>query len=95
MKISLSNLPRRWPEVMRVLDRQQTVSILYQGKEVGILCPLNYRRAKARPIQEHPAFGMWKDHPDFRNVAQAVRKLRKGHGRKSFGKDIKVLYFFC
>ena len=78
MKVSLSTLARRWPEVLRVLDRQQNVSILYRGKEVGILCPLNYRRAKASPVWEQPAFGLWKDHPDFRNVAQAVRKLRKG-----------------
>jgi len=91
MKISLSNLPRRWPEVLRVLDHQQTVSILYLGKEVGILCPLNYRKTKASPIQEHPAFGMWKDRKDMKDVEQYVRKLRKGRFTRSFGKEVKVL----
>jgi len=77
MKVSLSTLSRRWPEVLRVLDRQQTVSILYRGKQVGILCPPNYRKAKARPIQEHPAFGMWKDRKDMKDVEQFVRNLMK------------------
>jgi hypothetical protein len=91
MKVSLSTLARWWPEVQRVLDRQQTVSILYRGKQVGILCPLNYRKAKPRPIQEHPAFGMWKDRKDMKDVEQFVRKLRKGRFTRNFGKNIKLL----
>jgi len=56
--------------------------LLYRGKKKGVIYPVGKAPGKVRPMTEHPAFGMWKDREDMKDVEQWVRKLRKGrsHG---------------
>jgi antitoxin (DNA-binding transcriptional repressor) of toxin-antitoxin stability system len=78
MKVSVVDLRRKMPEVLRALEHQETVTILYRGKKKGLLYPVGRAPGKVLPMTEHPAFGMWKDRKDLSNVKQYVRKLRKG-----------------
>jgi hypothetical protein len=77
MKASILDLRRRMAEVLRALDRNEPVKILYRGRERAILLPTRKRRQEALTIKKHPAFGMWKDYEEIADVVAHVRKLRK------------------
>jgi len=84
MKASVTDLRRRMKDVLRALERNESVTLFYRGKPKGIIHPI----AESKPavkVTEHPAFGMWKDRKDLRNVDAFVRTLRKGRGRRSAG----------
>jgi hypothetical protein len=77
MKASVLDLRRRMGEVLRALDQNQPVTLLYRGKEKGVIYPRRQsRRAQVR-VSEHSAFGMWQDRKDLQDVEQVVRELRK------------------
>ena len=76
VKASILDLRRRMKDVLRALDRNESVKILYRGKEKGILRPSP--GARSTSVVKHPAFGMWKGRTDMRNVPGTVRKMRKG-----------------
>ena len=76
MKISLHDLGRRVNEVLLALDRSESVTIHFRGKEKAILTPS--RQRTDRSVSDHKAFGMWRDRKDMANVSACVRHLRKG-----------------
>ena len=78
MKASILDLRRKMSDVLRALDRNESVTILYRGKEKAIMHPIGGPSGKRTPIREHPAFGMWKDRKDMQDVEGHVRRLRKG-----------------
>ncbi len=80
MKASVLDLRRRMPEVLRALDRNERVTILYRGRERAVLVPSGNRTETGTRMSagQHPAFGMWADHPDYTDVAAQVRTLRQG-----------------
>jgi antitoxin (DNA-binding transcriptional repressor) of toxin-antitoxin stability system len=78
MKASIIDLRRRMAEVLKALDRNESVKILYRGRERALLIPVHGRHGERKPIMEHTAFGMWKDRNELRDVAAHVRRLRKG-----------------
>ena len=77
MKASILDLRRRMAEVLRALDRNEPVKILYRGRERAILLPARNDRRRTITVKEHPAFGMWKDHEELKDVAAHVRQLRR------------------
>ena len=78
MRASILDLRRRMSEVLKALDRNESVTILYRGKEKGILHPINRGKSKYKSIADHPAFGMWKDRDDMKDVAKYIRDMRRG-----------------
>ncbi len=80
MQATILDLRRRMPEVLRALDRQERVTILYRGKERATLVPSGTSSAKKdkQLASTHPAFGMWADRDDLIDVAAHVRSLRRG-----------------
>ena len=77
MKASILDLRRRPKEILKALERNETVTITYRGKVKGIIQPV---RAKGTMrASEHPSFGMWKDRTS-ESVEQFVRRMRKGRG---------------
>ncbi|GJQ60421.1 MAG: type II toxin-antitoxin system prevent-host-death family antitoxin [Candidatus Scalindua sp. AMX11] len=78
MEASIVDLRRKMSEVIKALDRNESVTILYRGKKKGVLVPIKKRSNKEKPIKEHPAYGIWKNRDDMKNVGEYVRKLRKG-----------------
>jgi hypothetical protein len=78
MKATILDLRRRMGEILKALERNEPVTILYRGRRKGILYPAGHVNRKKRPIIEHEAFGMWKDREDMKDVDAYVRRLRKG-----------------
>ena len=76
MKASILDLRRRMKDVLLALDRNESVTIFYRGKEKAILSPSQQRRDKS--VKDHEAFGMWRDRKDMADVDAYVRNLRKG-----------------
>ena len=85
MKASILDLRRKMRDVLRALDRSESVTILYRGKKKAVLYPADKgnggRKTREKPMTEHPAFGMWKNRKDMRDPAKAVREMRKGRFR--------------
>ena len=79
MKASILDLRRKMSKVLRALEDNEPVTILHRGKEKGVIYPTPQRN-NTLSVAQHPAFGMWKDRDDLRDVARAVRSLRKGRG---------------
>jgi hypothetical protein len=64
-------------DILRALDRNEKVTILHRGKERAVLLPLKKARLPKMSARDHPAFGMWRDRSDMRDVRAYVRKLRE------------------
>ena len=65
-------------DVLRALDQNEPVTILYRGKQRGVLYPASHRRRAAGRVAAHPAFGMWRNRADMQDVGKIVRTLRRG-----------------
>ena len=78
MKASILDLRRRMSEILRALDRGESVTILYRGKERGVLHPSGGRGEHVQSVEEHAAFGMWRERQDMEDVEKTVRDLRRG-----------------
>jgi prevent-host-death family protein len=76
MKATVLDLRYRTKDILKAVERGQTVTVLYRGKETALIQPI--RPASQRhKLSEDKAFGIWKDRKDLRDVAAFVRKLRK------------------
>ncbi len=77
MKASFLDLRRRMQEVLWALERNESVTILYRGKERAVLVAVDRDGREARRTSEHPAFGMWAEREDMRGVEGYVRELNE------------------
>ncbi len=78
MKATVVDLRRRTKEIIEALDRGEEVTITYRGEEKGVIVPSGRGNARRVSASELPAFGMWKDREDMRDVNAYVRRLRRG-----------------
>ena len=76
MKASILDLRRRMKDILLALDRNESVTIFYRGKEKAILSPSRQRTDKS--AKDHEAFGLWRDRKDMADVDAYIRNLRKG-----------------
>lgn len=80
MKATIVDLRTRMHDVLKALDRNETVEILYHGKVKGIIHPVSTAPKKKKlKIQDHPFFGMTADDP--RSVEEIMDELRGGRFR--------------
>ncbi len=56
MKASIVDLRYKMNDIIKALDRNEEVTILYHGKEKGVIIPS--RRIKTAKACEHAYFGM-------------------------------------
>lgn len=75
MKASIVDLRYKMKDVLKALDRNEEVKILYHGKLKGVIVP-RHDRSETTSVKSHPFFGMLKD-SDL-SVAETVAELRKG-----------------
>ncbi len=81
MKASFLDLRRRMRDVLRALDRNEPVTLLYRGRKKAVMYPIADSDDERRPLTEHPAFGIWMDRKEMQNVAAYVRRLRQRRTR--------------
>ncbi len=74
MQASIVDLRYKMKDILRALERRETVTILYHGKVKGTIVPAE-RDAEPR-VTAHPFFGMRAD--DARPVEKVVDELRGG-----------------
>lgn len=77
MNATVVDLRYKTSEILKALERRETVNILYHGKVKGTIKPL-----AARPgaeLAKHPFFGSAK--ADRRPVAEVMKELRGGRLR--------------
>jgi antitoxin (DNA-binding transcriptional repressor) of toxin-antitoxin stability system len=79
MRASFVDLRKKSAQIIRALNRRESVTVLYRGRPKAIMHPLAGEggRAGAR-AKDHLAFGLWADRRELRNVASHVRRLRRG-----------------
>lgn len=76
MKASILDLLHRTRNVLRAINRNESVTVYYRGKEKAFLSPSRHRTDKS--AKNHEAFGMWRDKDETTDVDGYVRSLRKG-----------------
>jgi prevent-host-death family protein len=81
MKASIVDLRYHMKDVLRAIDRGETVTVLYRGKEKAKLVPIDSQPEKPMKSTDHPAFGMWKDREDMKDPSAWVRKIRRSRIR--------------
>ncbi len=83
MKASIVDLRYHMKDVLRAIDRGETVTVLYRGKEKAKLVPINGETADKpkMKVTDHPFFGMWKDREDMKDPSAWVRKIRRSRIR--------------
>jgi hypothetical protein len=77
MKATFLDLRKRSKEIVKALDRNQSVTLFYRGKAKGVIVPASSPPEKAVSVLEHRAFGMWRKRADMTSVEAFVAELRK------------------
>jgi prevent-host-death family protein len=78
MEASIVDLRYRMKDVLRAIDRGETVTVTYRGKEKARLVPTNAAAGRTpAKVSDQPFVGMWKDREDMADPVAYVRKLRQ------------------
>ena|SRR5579872_1628949 len=78
MEASIVDLRYRMKDVLRAIDRGETVTVLYRGKEKARMVPSNAAAGRTpAKVNDQPFVGMWKDRADMADPVAYVRKLRQ------------------
>ena len=81
MNATIVDLRYRMKDVLRAIDRGETVTVLYRGKARARLTPVppasSATGSGAPSIRNQPIFGLWKDRDDLANPTTWVRNLRQ------------------
>jgi hypothetical protein len=77
MKATFLDLRKRSKEIVKALDRNQSVTLFYRGKAKGVIVPSSSPPEKTVSALRHRAFGMWRERADMKSAPNVVAKLRK------------------
>jgi antitoxin (DNA-binding transcriptional repressor) of toxin-antitoxin stability system len=80
MKASIVDLRYHMQDVLRAIDRGETVTVLYRGKEKARLVPLAVKK-DIRP-SDTPMCGMWADREDMADPVAYIRKMRSAKAER-------------
>ena len=76
MQATIVDLRYKMNQVLKALERNETVSVLYRGKVKGVLSPVT--TTSAVKVTEHSFFGCRKD---AQSVQDVMEQLRGGRHR--------------
>ncbi len=72
MKASIVDLRYKTSDILKALDKNESVTISYHGKIKGVIQPV--RKQSKLKIKEHPFFGMYSKHKE--TVLEELENLR-------------------
>ncbi|MCC5828738.1 MAG: hypothetical protein JJU36_04765 [Phycisphaeraceae bacterium] len=79
MKASFVDLRKKSSQIIKALNRNERITVLYRGKPAAIMQPIDDQgRESTGSAKDHAAFGMWADRDDMKDIAAHVRQLRRG-----------------
>ncbi len=73
MKASIVDLRYKTNDILKALDRNESVTVLYHGKVKGIIKPA--REKSELKVKDHPFFGMYSESETA--VLKELENLRK------------------
>ncbi len=73
MKATVVDLRYKMNDVLKALDRNEKVTVLYRGKVKGVLVPAGEK--KKLKIKDHPFVGMLSQ--DTKSVEETMKELRR------------------
>jgi len=73
MEASIVDLRYKTNDILKALDRNESVTVLYHGKVKGIIKPA--RKKTESKIKDHPFFGMYKE--SEKTVLEELDELRE------------------
>ena len=73
MKASILDLRYKTKDILKALEKNESVTVLYHGKVKGIIKPA--REKSLYKVKEHPFFGMRNRHEE--TVIEELENLRK------------------
>jgi antitoxin (DNA-binding transcriptional repressor) of toxin-antitoxin stability system len=76
MEATILDLRYRMKDVLRAIDRGESVTVLYRGKKKARLIPVGKGRKPAK-ASAHPACGIWADRNEMADPAAYVRNIRR------------------
>ncbi len=77
MNATIVELRYKMKDVLKALDRNERVQIMYRGKPKGIIVPVHEHQKKS--VKDHPFFGSMSG--DSKSVKQVMEELRGGRYR--------------
>ena len=94
MNATIVDLRYKMKTVLRAIDRGETVTVLYRGKERARLTPITPAPSSDAPkTRDQPLFGLWKDRADIGDPASYVRQLRlprRAPAHANSGKELRL-----
>ena len=79
MKATFVQLREKSSEIIRALNRSESITVFYRGKAKAIMRPLSADDTAGRcSAMAHPAFGLWADRTDQADPVGYVQTLRQG-----------------
>jgi prevent-host-death family protein len=76
MVVTAKQLRLRTSEVLKRVQRVGSATVTLRGKPVARLTALNSAHSKGMRVADHPAFGIWADREDMKDVHAWLRKIR-------------------
>ncbi len=73
MKASIVDLRYKMTDILKALDRNESVTVLYHGKVKGVIKPA--RKKTSLKVKNHPFFGMCQEPEE--TVLEELGHLRK------------------
>lgn len=78
MKATFVDLRKKSGEILRALERNESVTVHYRGHPKAVMHPVSGSgRNRPASAREHAAFGLWTDRDDLANPAEHVRRIRQ------------------
>ncbi len=75
MVVTAKQLRLKTSQVLKKVQQVGSLTITLRGKPVAKLTALN--KKKPTPLTEHPAFGIWANRQDMKDVDAWLQKIRK------------------
>jgi prevent-host-death family protein len=75
MTVTAKELRLKTSQVLKKVQQVGSVTVTLRGKPVAKLTPLSEK--DPRPLTDYPAFGMWADREDMKDVDTWLRNIRK------------------
>lgn len=80
MNATIVDLRYHMKDVLLAIERGETVTVLYRGREKAKLVPIapaSLTASEATPrTKDQPLFGMWKDRDELADPTAYIRKVR-------------------
>ncbi len=75
MEVSFSDLRKHSRDILRALERNEPITLLYRGKPKAVITPI--ASAPKVRAEDAPGFGIWSDRPEMDDATEYVRSLRE------------------